>query len=296
MIMHIQTSISRRTFLAFNYVLLTAVAVACLLPLVNVLAISFSSSAAVGAGKVHLWPVGFNLKSYAFVLNKPEFAKSFLVSLGRVAVGVPLNMLLTILIAYPLSKGSREFRFRNAYAWYFVLTMLFSGGLIPWYMTIKLTGILDTFWAMILPGAVPVFNVILLLNFFKSLPDEIDQAAQIDGAGRWQALWRIAVPLSAPAVATLTLFCIVTHWNAWFDGLILMNRPEHYPLQSYLQTVIVNRDLSLVTAQDLLNWSEVSDRTSKAAQVFVAVIPVLLVYPFLQKYFAEGIVMGSVKG
>ena len=206
------------------------------------------------------------------------------------------NLLLTILIAYPLSKGSRGFRFRNAYAWYFVLTMLFSGGLIPWYMTIKLTGIIDTFWAMILPGAVPVFNVILLLNFFKSLPDEIDQAAQIDGAGRWQALWRIAVPLSAPAVATLTLFCIVTHWNAWFDGLILMNRPEHYPLQSYLQTVIVNRDLSLVTAQDLLNWSEVSDRTSKAAQVFVAVVPVLLVYPFLQKYFAEGIVMGSVKG
>lgn len=179
---------------------------------------------------------------------------------------------------------------------YFVLTMLFSGGLIPWYMTIKMTGIIDTFWALILPGAVPIFNVIVLLNFFKSLPEEIDQAAQIDGASRWQALWRIAVPLSAPAVATLTLFCIVTHWNARFDGLILMNRPDNYPLQSYLQTVIINRDLSLMTANDVLKWAEVSDRTSKAAQVFVAVLPVLFVYPFLQKYFAEGIVMGSVKG
>ncbi|MBW7455335.1 carbohydrate ABC transporter permease [Paenibacillus sepulcri] len=294
--MNKHASMGRRTFLAFNYLFLTAVAVACLFPLLNVLAISFSSSDAVGSGKVSLWPVGFNLKSYSFVLSKPEFGQAFLISLGRVAVGVPLNMLLTILIAYPLSKGIREFRFRNFYAWYFVLTMLFSGGLIPWYMTIKMTGIIDTFWALILPGAVPVFNVILLLNFFKSLPDEIDQAAQIDGAGRWQALWRIAVPLSAPAVATLTLFCIVTHWNAWFDGLILMNRPDNYPLQSYLQTVIINRDLSLMTANDVLKWAEVSDRTSKAAQVFVAVLPVLFVYPFLQKYFAEGIVMGSVKG
>jgi putative aldouronate transport system permease protein len=174
--------------------------------------------------------------------------------------------------------------------------MLFSGGLIPWYMTIKMTGIIDTFWALLLPGAVPIFNVILLLNFFKSLPDEIEEAAEMDGAGRWQALWRIAVPLSAPAVATLTLFCIVTHWNSWFEGLILMNTPSHYPLQSYLQTVIVGRDLSLLTSADIARWADISDRTSKAAQVFVAMVPVLLVYPFLQKYFAEGIVMGSVKG
>lgn len=286
----------RRVFVAFNYLFLAAVAAACLFPLINVLAISFSSSSAVGAGMVKLWPVDFTLKSYEFVIGKPEFSKAFLVSLERVAVGVPLNMLLTILVAYPLSRDRRDFRFRNAYAWYFVVTILFSGGLIPWFMTIKATGIIDTFWALILPGAVPVFNVILLLNFFKSLPEEIEEAALIDGAGRWQALWRIAVPLSAPAVATLTLFCIVTHWNSWFEGLMLMNSPDHYPLQSYLQTVIVNRDMSLMTAAEVARWSEINDRTSKAAQVFVAMVPVLLVYPFLQKYFAEGIVMGSVKG
>lgn len=287
---------SRRVFVAFNYLFLAVVAAACLFPLINVLAISFSSSSAVGAGMVKLWPVDFTLKSYEFVIGKPEFSKAFLVSLERVAVGVPLNMLLTILVAYPLSRDRKDFRFRNAYAWYFVVTILFSGGLIPWFMTIKATGIIDTFWALILPGAVPVFNVILLLNFFKSLPEEIEEAALIDGAGRWQALWRIAVPLSAPAVATLTLFCIVTHWNSWFEGLMLMNSPEHYPLQSYLQTVIVNRDMTLMTAAEVARWSEINDRTSKAAQVFVAMVPVLLVYPFLQKYFAEGIVMGSVKG
>ncbi|MFD0674726.1 carbohydrate ABC transporter permease [Cohnella sp. GCM10027633] len=286
----------RRIFVACNYLFLAVVAAACLFPLINVLAISFSSSSAVGAGMVKLWPVEFTLKSYEFVIGKPEFSRAFLVSLERVAVGVPLNMLLTILVAYPLSRDRKDFRFRNAYAWYFVVTILFSGGLIPWFMTIKATGIIDTFWALILPGAVPVFNVILLLNFFKSLPEEIEEAALIDGAGRWQALWRIAVPLSAPAVATLTLFCIVTHWNSWFEGLMLMNSPEHYPLQSYLQTVIVNRDMTLMTAADVARWSEINDRTSKAAQVFVAMVPVLLVYPFLQKYFAEGIVMGSVKG
>ncbi|MBO7744579.1 carbohydrate ABC transporter permease [Paenibacillus sp. MWE-103] len=294
--MNIDSSWGRRIFAALNYALLAAVAAACLLPIANVLALSFSTSAAVGSGQVKLWPVGFNLKSYAFVLGKPEFARAFGVSLLRVAAGVPLNMLLTILIAYPLSKDRNQFRWRGFYAWYFVATMLFSGGLIPWYMTIKMTGILDSFWALILPGAVPVMNVVLLLNFFKSLPDEIEEAGLMDGAGRWQALWRIAVPLSAPAIATLTLFCIVTHWNSWFEGLILMNRPERYPLQSYLQTVIVNRDLTLMSAVDVAKWSMISDRTSRAAQVIVAMVPVLLVYPFLQKYFAEGIVMGSVKG
>ncbi|WP_219836219.1 carbohydrate ABC transporter permease [Paenibacillus sp. R14(2021)] len=294
--MNNDTSWGRRTFVALNYFILAAVAAACLLPIVNVLALSLSTSAAVGSGQVKLWPVDFNLNSYAFVLGKPEFGRAFMISVLRVAVGVPLNMLLTVLIAYPLSKERRDFRFRGLYAWYFVVTMLFSGGLIPWYMTIKMTGIIDTFWALILPGAVPVMNVILLLNFFKSLPDEIEEAGLMDGAGRWQALWRIAVPLSAPAIATLTLFCIVNHWNSWFEGLILMNRPENYPLQSYLQTVIVNRDLSLMSAVDITKWSMISDRTSRAAQVIVALLPVLLVYPFLQRYFADGIVMGSVKG
>jgi putative aldouronate transport system permease protein len=290
------TSWRGRIFTIFNYTFLILVAAACLLPMINVLAVSFSSTTAVSAGLVKLWPIDFTMKSYQFVLNKPEFMTALFISLKRVAVGVPLNMLLTVLIAYPLSKDKRSFRFRNIYAWYFVITILFSGGLVPWFMTIKATGIMDTFWALILPGAVPVFNVLLMLNFFKTLPPELDESALMDGASSWQTLWKIAMPLSMPAVATITLFCIVTHWNSWFEGLILMSNPVHYPLQSYLQTVIVNRDISLLSTADITTLASVSERTTKAAQVFVATLPVLLVYPFLQKYFAEGIMLGSVKG
>ena len=180
--------------------------------------------------------------------------------------------------------------------WFFFITMLFSGGLIPYYMTINKLGLIDTFWALILPTAVPVYNVIILLNFFRQLPIEIEEAARVDGASYMRVLFQIVVPLSLPSLATLTLFCIVNHWNSWFEGLLLMNSPTHYPLQSYLQTVIVNRDMSLMSISDILTASVVSDRTSKAAQTFVAALPVLVVYPFLQKYFAAGITLGGVKG
>ncbi len=162
-----KSSSGRKAFVIFNYMVLIGAALACLLPIVNILAISFSSSSAVGSGAVRLWPVGFNVDSYKYVLGKPEFITSFLISVKRVLVGVPLNMLLTICIAYPLSKDKAQFKWRSLYVWFFIMTMLFSGGLIPWYMTIKATGLIDSFWALILPGAVPIFNVILLLNFFS---------------------------------------------------------------------------------------------------------------------------------
>ncbi|MBB6730183.1 carbohydrate ABC transporter permease [Cohnella zeiphila] len=288
-------SFSRKLFIGCNSVFLCLLAIVCLLPLIHVLAISFSSSGAAQAGYVTFWPVEFTTSSYEFVLKKPEFFRSILVTLERVGVGVCVNMLLTILVAYPLSKDSRKFKPRTFYAWVFVVTILFSGGLIPLYMTIKYTGVMDTVWALVLPGAVPVFNVILLLNFFRGLPKELEEAAFIDGAGHWTTLWRIFVPLSLPALATITLFATVGHWNSWFDGLIFMNSPEHYPLQSYLQTVVINRDLSLVTSADMATLAEVNDRTAKAAQIFLGALPILLVYPFLQRFFMKGIVLGSVK-
>ncbi|GAB6928282.1 carbohydrate ABC transporter permease [Paenibacillus sp. JCM 10914] len=289
-------SMGRRVFLIVNYTLLVVAALLCILPLINVLAVSFSSKAAAAAGYVKLWPVEFTLASYKYALSKPEFLDGFLVSLKRVGLGFIVNMLLTILTAYPLAKERSAFRFRHIYAWFFIVTMLFSGGLIPTYMTIKETGLLDSIWALVLPGAVPVFNVILLMNFFRNLPKEIEEAALIDGAGHWRILWRIFCPLSLPALATITLFTLVNHWNSWFDGLIFMNSPTNYPLQSYLQTVIITPDLNAVSGNELVDMSEVSDRTFKAAQVFLAALPVLVVYPFLQKYFMKGLVMGSVKG
>ena len=285
----------RKVFNAVNIIVLSLFALSCLFPFINVLAISLSSSAAVATGKVSLVPVDFTFESYKFVVEKPEFFKAFLISVWKVLIGVPVNMVLTILLAYPLAKSNREFRSRNVYMWFFMVTIVFSGGLVPWYMIIDSTGLINSFWALIIPSAVQVFNLVILTNFFKALPKGIEEAAYMDGASHWTILWRIFVPLSVPAMATLILFCVVTHWNSWFEGLILMNSPDKYPLQSYLQTVIVNRDVKLMTAQDARLLSIVSERTSRAAQVFVATLPVLLVYPFLQKYFASGIVLGGVK-
>ncbi|WP_409342805.1 carbohydrate ABC transporter permease [Paenibacillus sp. MBLB4367] len=288
-------SLSRKLFSVCNYTLLIVLAVACVLPLIHVLAISFSSNAAATAGDVKLWPVQFNTKSYEFVLSTGKFMDAFFISVKRVALGTVVNMAFTILTAYPLAKESSRFRPRTWYAWFFVLTILFGGGLIPWYMIIRATGLLDTIWALVLPGAVPVFSVILLLNFFRGIPKELEEAAFIDGAGHMSTLLRIIVPLSVPALATIMLFTVVGHWNAWFDGLILMNSPAHYPLQSYLQTVVIQKDFTALGEEELKNMKLISDRTIKAAEIILGALPVLVVYPFLQKYFMKGIVLGSVK-
>lgn len=293
-----QTSFSRKVFNLFNYSLLAFISLLAILPFFNVLALSLSNKTAAAAGLVKLWPVGLTVSSYKFVFLRDEFFIAFGISIERVLLGTAISMLMTVLVAYPLSKEERAFPGRTLYAWIFVFTILFHGGLIPWYMTIKATGILDSIWALVLPGAVHVFNCILLLNFFRGLPQALEEAAFVDGASHWTTLWRIYIPLSTPALATVTLFTIVLHWNSWFDGLILMNTPAHYPLQSYLQTVVVKLDASTFSNIDpaqarLLN--EISDRTVKAAQIFMASIPIMLIYPFLQKYFMAGIVLGSVK-
>ncbi|HOU14358.1 MAG TPA: carbohydrate ABC transporter permease [Anaerolineae bacterium] len=279
-----------------NLAVLALLALLCAFPIVHTLALSFSSAPAASSGRVTLWPVEFTTQAYRFVLENPAFIRSFGVSLLRVLVGVPVNMLLTILVAYPLSRSKAEFRARDFFAWFFLLTVLFSGGLIPWYMVIRQTGLIDNFWALILPGALPVFNVILLANSFRSIPKELEEAAAMDGAGHWTILFRVLLPLSLPILATLTLFVAVAHWNAWFDGLILMNSPDKYPLQSYLQTVVINPDPRMLTERDLALLQLISNRTTRAAQIFIAMVPILLVYPFLQRYFTAGVKLGSVKG
>ncbi|MGF7031521.1 putative aldouronate transport system permease protein [Paenibacillus mucilaginosus] len=288
-------TLSRKMFIGFNYMFLALLSALCILPLVHVLAVSFSSSSAAAAGYVKLWPVEFTLESYKYVLGKEAFFDSILMTVQRVAVGLTVNMLLTILVAYPLSKEVNKFRGRTVYAWVFVFTMLFNGGLIPLYMMVKYTGILDTVWALVLPQAVPIFNMILLLNFFRGLPKELEEAAFMDGASHWTTLWKVYVPLSAPALATITLFTMVFHWNSWFDGLIFMNSLENYPLQSYLQTVVIQQNFNNASLETIAELSKISDRTFKSAQIFLGSLPILLVYPFLQRFFMSGIVLGSVK-
>jgi putative aldouronate transport system permease protein len=284
-----------RGFTIANYVFLISLSVLCILPLIHLLAMSLSSNNAVATGSVTFWPIEFTWKSYQFIMDKPEFMASFIISIKRVVLGVIVNMVLTILVAYPLSKEAASFKGRTVYVWIFVFTMLFSGGIIPLYMTMRSLGLLDTIWALILTHAVPVYNVVILLNFFRALPKELEEAALMDGAGQWRILWNIYLPLSTPSLATLTLFATVAHWNSWFDGILFMNSPSHYPLQSYLYTVVVGLDTLIKSNTDLEMLALISDRTARAAQIFLGALPILVIYPFLQRYFTKGIILGSVK-
>ena len=292
----IRESLGRRIYLWINAVVLLLVAALCLVPILHVIALSFSKSSSVMAGHVTLFPVNATLSSYKLLMQRPDFFASFRVSLLRVLLGVTVNMALIMLTAYPLSKKKDQFHGRTAYAWYMILTIIFSGGLIPTYMVVKQMGLINSVWSMVLPGAIPVWNTVLMMNFYRNLPREIEESAFIDGANHLVVLTQLYIPLSAPAVATIALFSIVGHWNSWFDGLIYLNTPSLYPLQTFLYMIDSSVTLGATTSENVEYMREISDRTLRSAQIVIAMVPVLIAYPFLQKYFTKGIVMGSVKG
>lgn len=266
----------------------------CLLPLLNTLAISFSNNSAVNANQVGILPVGFTLSSYKKLLEDNQFWRSAWISVLRVVLGTGLNMLMMILLAYPLSKSKNRFASRDIYMKLIIFAMLFNGGLIPGYIIVSKLHLLNTIWALVLPGAVPVFNVILLMNFMKGLPEALEEAAVIDGASEWTILTRVVLPISKPGLATVALFCIVNHWNDYFQGLIYMRTPSKYPLQTYIQQLTI--DVSQITdTQQLIYFMTISTRTLNAAKIVVATVPLLVIYPFLQRYFVTGIVIGAVK-
>ena len=179
--------------------------------------------------------------------------------------------------------------------WFLVFAMLFSGGLIPWYQTMKSIHMINSIWGLVLGNSLPVFNVILVMNFFRNLPREIEEAAMIDGAGPWQILFEIYLPLSKPVIATVALFSMVYHWNEFFNGLILTTRQANYPLQTYIQQMVVVINTNVMDPDQLKRLNELSNQTLNAAKIFIALIPILLIYPFIQKYFITGITLGSVK-
>lgn len=266
----------------------------CLLPLLNTLAISFSNNSAVNANQVGFLPVGFTLSSYKKLLEDNQFWRSAWISVLRVVLGTGLNMLMMILLAYPLSRSKNRFASRDIYMKLIIFVMLFNGGLIPGYIIVSKLHLLNTIWALVLPGAVPVFNVILLMNFMKGLPEALEEAAVIDGASEWTILTRVVLPISKPGLATMALFCIVGHWNDYFQGLIYMRTPSKYPLQTYIQQLTI--DVSQITdTQQLIYFMTISTRTLNAAKIVVATVPLLVIYPFLQRYFVTGIVIGAVK-
>ncbi|WJH33126.1 carbohydrate ABC transporter permease [Paenibacillus sp. CC-CFT747] len=295
--MHLMSR-SYKTFLIFNNLFLVLLTLLCLFPVINVLAVSLSSSAAAAAGEVAVWPVEFTVKSYQFVLQSGQFTGSFQNSVIRVLAGVSLSTIITVLVAYPLSKESHVFPQRTMYAWIFVFTMLFSGGIIPSYLVIKQLHMLDTMWSLVLPVGVQVFNILLMLNFFRGLPKELEEACLMDGASHLQTLLRVYLPISLPSLATIVLFTLVMHWNSWFDGMLYMNHTDKYPLATYLQSVLNKTSIpqTEMTVEQAILLQSVSSRTVRAAQIFIAAFPILAIYPFLQKYFVKGLVMGSVKG
>ncbi len=296
----IEKSKGYKAFTLLNYIILSVLALLCFLPLLNVLAISFSDRSATAAGAVTFWPVNFTTAAYQYVLQDHLFLSSLLISVFRVFLGGAANLILTLLCAYPLSKEDGQFKARIVYVWIFLFANLFNGGLIPTYIIVSKTGLIDHILALIIPGAVPVFHVILVLNFFRGIPKELEEAAVMDGAGHFKILFKVYVPLSKASIATVTLFSVVNHWNSWFDGMIYINNTAKQPLATFLHNKVVQSGLDMmINTNDIDTLKQlmtISDQTTKAAQIFLGMLPILCVYPFLQKYFTKGVIVGSVKG
>lgn len=221
-----------------------------------------------------------------------------MVTVQRVLLGVSVNVIMIILVAYPLSKSETKFPARKYYVAFMLVVMLFSGGMMPTYFIVAKTGLIDTIWSMILPNAVPISSCIVLMNFFRGIPEELEESALLDGANQFQIMTRIYLPVSKPSIATVTLFSLIGHWNSWFDGLLYSNHTENYPMQSYLQTIVVSTVSAMeeMDVERMLDLMDVNETNMQSAQIFISIIPLMLVYPFLQKYFTSGLVMGSVKG
>lgn len=289
---------ARRAFLIINTTLLCLVALVCLLPFLNLLAVSLSSNEAVDAGEVGFIPIGFTLDAYKVLVTKIEFFRAFGYSVLRVVLGTVISIAVITLGAYPLSRSSRSFRGRSFYVVFFTITMFFSGGLVPTYIVITSLGLKNNILALILPTAMNAWNMVLLINFFRQVPKELEEAAKMEGAGHYRILLQIILPVSLPALATVILFTAVQHWNNWFDGAIYM-LPDKFPLQTYIYIMV--RDANELRQKLVSNpgdealLSQIPAKTLESAQIFIAILPVIPLYPFAQKYFVKGLVLGSVK-
>jgi len=270
-----------------------------ILPILHVAAISFSSSTAINRGLVTFYPKGFNLNAYIKVWEAGTVPNAFKNSVIYTVVGTAINMVLTITTAYPLSK--KDLPFKKFYTTLIVITMFFGGGLIPRFLLVTKLGLYNTMWALILPGAISSWNLIVMRTFFQSIPVEIEESAYLDGANDMQILFRIVLPLSQASLATIGLFYAVGHWNSWFSALIYLKSNSKYPLQLVLREIVIQGQMAKELAEqgDTFLWQEmemVSVESLKYATLFISIVPMLIVYPFIQKYFVKGVMIGSLKG
>lgn len=288
-------SFSESLFNIINIVIMATLTFLCLYPIWYALCLSISDKAAANSGIVTFYPIGFTIQSYQEIMKDSMFFNSFWISIQRTVLGTAVTLAVLILMAYPLSKTRRDFRPRDVVMWIVIFCMLFNGGTIPWYITVKNYRLIDSIWALVLGGSLPVFNLILMVNFFRGIPRDLEEAAVVDGAGPWKILFMVVVPCSIPVIATIVLFTGVYHWNEFFQGLVLTTNESHYPLQTYIQQLVVNIQTSTLSKDQIENLFKLSNKSLNAAKVFIAMIPMLVVYPFLQRYFISGIMLGAVK-
>ena len=283
-----------RIFNVLNYTFFTLLGVTTLLPFVNLLAKSLSSENAVVSGNVNLLPVGLQLGTYRFVLQDAAFLNAFRVSVTLTLVGTALSLFLTTITAYPLSKT--RLRGRKWLLLMFIFTMLFSGGLIPTYLLMHDLHLVNTLPVLFLPAMVNVYNMLIIKNYFEGLPDSLEESAKIDGAGHFRILFFIYVPLSLQVLATIALFFAVYFWNDYFNAMIYITNPSLKPMQLFLKELLAaSSDFIRNAALNADEAMNTSPQSIQAASIIIATVPILLVYPFLQKYFVKGVLVGSVK-
>lgn len=294
----IRDSAADRRFYIFNSVVLFLIFLIFAWPLWFVLIASFSDPDLVAAGKVILFPKGFNFGGYTKILEYPAILRGYLNSIIYTVVGTVLNIVMTICCAYPLSR--KDFMPRKFLAAMFIFTMYFSGGLIPMFLQVRDLGLTNTGWAMIIPGALSIYNALILRSaFMYSIPPSLEEAATLDGANSAQLLWHVLLPLVKPTLAVLVLYYAVGHWNDYFSALIYINKDELLPLQSILRDVLVTGKIDLQTSQmemEAIIQKMKDAQTLKYSVIVVSTLPLMLVYPFVQKYFIKGTMLGAVKG
>ncbi|MDQ0920956.1 carbohydrate ABC transporter permease [Paenibacillus sp. V4I5] len=291
----IRESVGDKLFLISIYVILSLLLVIVLYPLIYIFSSSFSSPSAVTSGRVWLWPVEFSIKGYATLIENPKIVTGYANSLFYTAAGTIISVMLTIMIAYPLSR--KTLFGRNLLMMLITFTLLFSGGLIPTYLVVKQMGLIDTRWALLIPNAIWVWQVIIARTFFQSsIPDELIDSSEIDGCSDLRFMWSVVVPLSKPIIAVLFLMYAVGQWNSYFDALIYLKTANLFPLQLILRSIIILNNSS--NATDALKQVERQQLAEllKYSLIVVATLPVLVIYPFVQRYFVQGMLVGSVKG
>ena len=279
------------------YLVLIITFLSCVLPFMHILAVSISGRTAVTADRVNLWPLTVNLDNYGAVATKSRFITSFMISIIRVVIAIPATLVLVALTAYPLALDRIHLPGRGAFISIMIFANMFDIGLIPRYLSYKNLGLIDNFAVLILPALLATFNIIMAINFFRGIPYELVESAMLDGATHLDILFKVMIPLSTPVLATIALFTFVRHWNSWFDGIIYLRNVNLWPLQSYLYSMLTTQQVAGEYAAYRFSgkWPNVSPHGAEAAMIIFAIIPILIIYPILQRYFITGMTLGAVK-